>query len=372
MQFSTPDLADRIAAFSRNIIEPNILHWERQHETSRQIFKEAAKYGLLSLETPVSEQGMSAPFSDKMLMAREMSKISMAAVFSLINSQNVAARLATSETTRHRIDIAPLIRSGDLVGCTALTEPGAGSDFAAITTRAEKISDGWKINGHKAWITNAADADIIMLYAQTDPAKGWKGIASFLIDARREGFERGKIYDLIGGHAIGAGEFTLKDYVARDDDMLAPPGEAFKIAMMGINGARTYVAAMCAGMISDALDKAISYGKSRQSFGKPIIAHQGLKWSLTDVALQLECLDLLTQKAARIIDAGEDAVLSAALAKKLAGEVTVPALTACIQAMGANGLLKENRLGLHLACAKIAAYTDGSTEMMNERIGASL
>ncbi|WP_169543341.1 acyl-CoA dehydrogenase family protein [Sneathiella aquimaris] len=370
MNYSTPRLAERVAHYTQEIILPNILNWEKNRTADRSFLTAAADFGLLGLETPLDKGGLGGSFLDKVAMAREMSQASMAVTFALINSQNIAARLSGSPVSRHAEEIAPLLRSGKLVGCTALTEPSAGSDFAAIQTSATKTAGGWILNGEKAWITNAAHADIIMLYAQTDPEKGWRGIASFLIDARNPGFKRGDCHDILGGHSIGAGGFSLTDYFAPDEDRLAAPGDAFKYAMTSINGARTYVAAMCAGMLRNALDQAITYGKERTSFGQPLLQHQGLKWTLADLATERECLDLLTAKAAHHIHTGADAVLSAAYAKKYAGEITVPGVTACIQAMGANGLKADTLLGHHLACAKIAAYTDGSTEMMKERIAA--
>jgi len=371
MSYSIVDLEKAVRDFGETVVAPNIVGWERTHKAPREIFQEAAEYGFLGLETPTEMGGSGASFSDKVKFARQLSHYSMATAFAIINSQNIASRLAHSSTLRHRKELAPELRDGKLVGCTALTEPHAGSDFAAITTTAKKEPGGWRISGEKAWITNAGNADIILLYAQTDPTKGWRGIASFLVDARKSGFNRGENYNLIGGHVIGAGGFTLDNYFAPDEDLIAMPGDAFKSAMSSINGARTYVAAMCAGMLNDAHKKAVTYGKERQSFGVPILQHQGLKWSLVDVAAKIEILDLLTQKASQQIDTGQDAVLCAAIAKKVAGEETLPGLNACIQAMGANGLKEENGLGHHLACAKIAAYTDGSTEMMNERIAAS-
>ncbi len=372
MRYTLPNLQALSHSFCEEIIKLNILQWEQDRLLPRRFFEEAGKIGLLGLETPAENGGMGGAFIDKLALAKDMSGSSMAATFALINSQNIAARLNASDVERHRIDIAPRLRTGELIGCTALTEPHAGSDFAAIKTRATKVGGGWSLSGSKAWITNSTHADIVMLYAQTDPEKGWKGIASFLIDARNPGFRRGKTYNLIGGHSIGAGELHLESYFAPDDDMLAAPGDAFKIAMSSINGARTYVAAMCVGMIEDALRKATCYAKERQTFGTSLINHQGLTWSLVDVAAQLESLTLLTREAGEKITADEDAVRAAAIAKKIAGEITVPALTTCIQAMGANGLLEENLLGHHLACAKIAGYTDGSTEMMNDRIGRYL
>ena len=296
----------------------------------------------------------------------------MAFTFAMVNTQNIAAKLALSDNPRRYTGLISELMSGELFGATALSEPGAGSDFSGISTTAEHTADGWILNGTKGWITNTAIADIFIVYAQTSPDAGWRGIASFLVDARAPGFERGDIYQLMGGHAIGAGEFHLRNYAVDAPDMLSPPGEAFKQAMALVNSARAYVASMCCGMIADALNRALVYGGERMAFGQAVVKNQGLMWSLTEVLTDLEALRALSNKAGRIIDTGQDPTLAAAVAKKYAGRVTVPAITACIQAMGANGLREENALGRHLACAKIAAYTDGSTEMMNERIGASL
>jgi alkylation response protein AidB-like acyl-CoA dehydrogenase len=154
--------------------------------------------------------------------------------------------------------------------------------------------------------------------------------------------------------------------------VLSPPGEAFKQAMDLVNSARSYVASMCCGMMAGALNTARDYGRQRMAFGRPVLDNQGLAWSLAEVVTDLEALRALVDKAGQLIDKGGDAVLAAAVAKKYAGRVTVPAITSCIQAMGANGLRENSTLGRHLAGAKIAAFTDGSTEMMNERISATL
>ena len=154
--------------------------------------------------------------------------------------------------------------------------------------------------------------------------------------------------------------------------MLHPPGAAFKAALAGINGARAYVAAMCCGMLQASLETAVRYTQQRKTFGQAVIDHQGVRWKLVDAAADLEAARLLTYRAARLIDEGKDAVLPAAYAKKFATDMAVQRIADCIQAMGANGLRAEYPLARHLAGAKIAAYTDGSIEMMNERIGAAL
>ena len=346
--------------------------WEAERVVPVAGLRAAAEEGFLAVETPVSLGGLGHRFRVKLALAEELARGDMAFTFSLINSQNVAVRLAGSRTARHREVHVPALMRGEIFGATALTEPHAGSDFGAITTEARRVDGGWILNGEKAWITNASVADLFITYAQTARQAGWRGIAGFLVDARRSGFNRGEAFSLMGGHAIGVGGFALRNYFVPEDDVLSLPGDGFKQALAGVNGARVYVAAMCSGMIASSLETALGYCAKRRTFGQPVIEHQGVRWSLVDVANDLEALRGLTWPAGELIETGGDAVMAAAHAKKFAGRVTVPAVTACIQAMGAAGLRTDYPLVRHLACAKIAGYTDGSTEMMNERIGTGL
>ncbi len=369
---TTQNIIETARSFSTDYIRTHAQSWENSRSQPTDALREAAKLGLLSFETPVEYGGLGASFQTKQAICEELARGDMAFTFSLVNTQNIAAKLAKGSTAQRHAELITALMRGEIFGATALSEPDAGSDFSGISTTAQRTADGWLLNGTKAWITNAAIADIFIVYAQTDPASGWRGIAAFLVDARKPGFSRADIYQLLGGHAIGAGEFQLRDYHVLEKDMLSPPGEAFKHAMSTVNGARIYVASMCCGMVADALERALEYGENRFAFGERILDNQGLMWSLSDVATDLEALRALAEKAGRRVDQGGDAVLAAAVAKKFAGRVTVPAITACIQAMGANGLRQDNALGRHLAGAKIAAFTDGSTEMMNERIGVSI
>tara|TARA_R110000824_G_scaffold118960_16_gene272446 strand:- start:33760 stop:34920 length:1161 start_codon:yes stop_codon:yes gene_type:complete len=358
-------------AFGADVIARGADDWEAGGSIVEPL-RLAARQGLLRLEVPHSLGGLGHRYLLKLAIIEALSRIDMAFTFAMINTQNVAAKLATSPTRAHLEILVPALSRGDLFGATALSEPGAGSDFAGITTRAEKTSDGWRLNGEKGWITNATIADLFVTYVQTDPSAGWRGIACFLVDGRKAGFTRVPAYSIIGGRAIGAGGFRLDNYMAADEDMLAGPGDAFKMAMQSVNNARVYVAAMCAGILAASLETAIGYGAARQAFGKPLIQHQGLVWSLADVATDLEALRALTRDAGLKLDRQEDAVMAAAQAKAFAGRVTLANIGHCIQAMGAAGLRTEHGLGRHLAAAKIAAFTDGSSEMMQERIAAGL
>jgi alkylation response protein AidB-like acyl-CoA dehydrogenase len=371
MRNSQADILDRAKLLREELLEPNASRWEIEQRQPVEDLRLAIDKGFAALDLSPEFGGLGMSFTEKLRVCEELAKGCFGFTFSLINTGNIAAKMAESHSPLHRRHIPALI-SGEIFGATALTEPGAGSDFAAIKTEATETHGGWLLNGSKAWITNAEIADLFVTYVQTDPAKGWKGIACFVVDARKKGFMRGEIYNIMGGRAIGAGEFHLQNYFVSEEDLLAPPIEAFKKAMELINGARAYVAAMCCGIMQSSLDHALTYGAGRESFGRPVIDHQGLRWSLVDVATDIEALRALTRQAGECIDRGEDACFPAAYAKKFAGRATLPAVTACIQAMGANGLKRQFPLGRHLASAKIAAFTDGSTEMMNERIGAGL
>ena len=365
-------LIERVAEFRDREVAPHAVRWERERRMPAEALRAAAALGLAGIEVPKEFGGLGARFTVKVRIAEVLSEADMGFAFSLINTQNTAARLARSGTPSMRERYLAALLRGERFGCTALTEPHAGSDFAAIATSARKVEGGWMLNGEKAWITNAALADLSLVFAQTDPALRGRGIAGFLVDAARPGFERKPAFQLMGGHAIGTGGFALRDYVVPEADMLYPPGEGFKTALASINGARTYVAAMCCGMLRGALGIALRYGAERRAFGKPLLEHQGLRWKLAEAATDLEAMRHLAYAAAETIESGGDAVLAAAQAKAFASRLILGRLGDCMQAMGAEGLREAHPIGRHIALARIANYVDGSTEMQHERIGAQL
>ena len=221
MSFKTSTLDTKTSEFAV-YLNTHRLEWEARQYALKEMFARASELGLLGLETPTEHGGLGAPFSDKVELARRLSHQTMAATFAMINSQNVATRLRLSNHSHHH-QMADEIMAAKRIGCTALTEPHAGSDFAAITTSAEKVDGGWRLNGQKAWITNAAISDVIICYAQTEPGSGGRGIASFVVDAKRSGFERLAPYELTGGHMIGTGRFRLDNYRAANEDLLTEP-----------------------------------------------------------------------------------------------------------------------------------------------------
>lgn len=363
---------ESVREFARDVVAPNAARWEEARTFPRDTFTQAADAGLAGLLVPRELGGSGLGV---VAMAEVMESLAAACLpfaFSLVVHNNLAGNIARNGSDEQKARYLPDMISGERIGAFLLTEPSGGSDAAAILTRANPADNGWRLNGEKAWVSNGAVADILSVYAQTDPEQGWRGITGFLIDADRQGVIREAPYSLMGGHALGTGAFCFVDALATQTDILLPPVRAFKEAMAGIDLARVNVAAMCCGMLGSGLDCAVDYTKSRSAFGQRTADFQGLQWMLADVATDLEAARLLTYEAARLLEAGREATLAAAHAKKFATRAAFTRLADCMQSMGAAGYRADYPLGRHLASAKMAQYLDGTTEIQNVVIARRL
>lgn len=372
MGFTADEAAwlDRVAAFAREVVAPAVAGWERERRIGREALAPAAAIGLTSIEVPAAFGGLGLRYSCKAQAVERLAAVDFGFAMSLVNTHNAAAKLAREAPEAVARRHVPELIAGRVMGCTALTEPSAGSDFGAIRMRAGRTAGGWRLDGEKAWITNAAEAGVMVVYAQTEPGSGGRGIAAFVVDATRPGFVRAPAYALAGQHTIGTGGFRLDGYEAAEAEMLQPPGQAFKAALRSINGARTYIAAMCNGMLGEALRIATAHGEQRQAFGRPLADHQGWRWRLAEAGVDLEAGRAMVARAAALIDAGTDAALAAAQSKLFCTRAAERHLAALAQAMGAEGLLETQPFGRHLVGARVASFVDGSSEMLLERIAA--
>jgi alkylation response protein AidB-like acyl-CoA dehydrogenase len=363
---------DAARAFAAAHVRPDAAAWNQGLADAGSLLAAAAGAGLLGLEVPVAHGGLGFSFGCKWRVAEVLAAADFGLAMAIINSHNVANHLARSASPAIVERYVPALLSGERSGCTALTEPDAGSDFSAITTTASPSGNGWQLDGRKTWIVNATHADVIVVYAQTAPGSGARGIAAFAVDATRAGFVRAPRMATLAAPAIDAGGFELRGYRAAADELLHPPGQAFKAALNSINGARTYVAAMCCGMVAEGLRVASGYGERRHTFGQPLHAHQGWRWGLAEAAVGLAAARGLVQAAAQCIDSGSDAQVESAQAKLFATRMAGRHIGALMHAMGAEGLREEHPFMRHLAAAQVAALVDGSTEMLLERVAKDL
>lgn len=338
-------------------------------EKRRALLRQMAADGFSGIEVPEKYGGQGANFSTRVRVCEELAMADAGFAFSLINHHNVTSRVANFGTQALREKFLPQMLEGHLIACTAMTEPQSGSDFGALASTAEKVNGAWQLNGEKTWISNAAFADLLLTYAQTDNRLRARGVAGFIVQAKNNGFKRVPLPDVGSINVMEVGGFRLSNYLATDDEVLYPAPGGFFAAMGGVNQARIHVAALSAGMVHSALLLALAYTAKRTSFGQPLIQHQGLKWHLVDVKARLTALRLLVYKAAKQYDQGEDVQELAAIAKKLANEFTGPAIETCMRAMGAESLRTDFNLMRFAQYAKAFCFTDGTVEMMNERIG---
>jgi alkylation response protein AidB-like acyl-CoA dehydrogenase len=358
--------------FATDTIAPNAAGWEQQRHLPPEGIRPAAAAGLtgLLLAEDLGGGGLS-----KTAMARvmeELSRADMAYAFVLVVQNNFMNAIAQGGSRAQRERYLPGMLSGDCLGAFLLTEPQSGSDAANVTTTARRDGGGWILNGAKAWVTSAASADLLSVYAQTDAALGWRGIAAFMIEAEHPGVIRETPYSTMGAHVMGTGGFRFADCRVDDDAILYPPGEGFKGALAGIDLARANVAAMCCGMLANSLDVALVHIMDRHAFGQRMADFQGLQWQLADVATDLHATRLMAYAATRAIDAGTPAAILAAHAKKFAARAALKGIADCMQVMGAEGFKHDFPLARHLACAKMAHYIDGTTEIQNVVISRDL
>ncbi len=359
--------------FAAEAVAPRAAAWERDRRAPREAFEAAADAGLMGLLVPEDLGGAGL---DLFAMARIMEVLAaadLAFAFSLVVHNNLAGNIARNGAPHHHTAHLPDLIAGRRIGAFLLTEPQGGSDAANVQTMATKTETGWRIDGEKAWVTSGSHADLLSIYAQTDPAAGHRGVACFLAAADAPGVERLPAYAMLGGHALGAGGFRFDGLELGEDARFIPAGRGFAAAMEGIDLARVNVAYSACGMLRSGLDAAIAFVAQRSLFGTRNAEKQGIQWILADAASELEAASALAAKAGAALAAGDpDGTVLAAHAKKYATRVAFDRLNDCMQVMGAWGLTHDHPLARHMAGAKIAQYLDGANEIQNVVISRAL
>lgn len=354
--------------FAERHVRPSASGWSLGASPSQDMFEAAAGLGLFGMEVPADHGGCGRGFLAKLETSEVLAAGDFGLAMSVINTQNVALRLSLSAPEPIRQRYLPDLLAGRRPACTALTEPGAGSDLAAISTMAERSGDGWTLTGEKAWIINARHAGLAIVFAQTDPQAGLKGLGAFLVDLEAAGVSRYAIDSAFAQTSTGTGGFVLSSVQVPEEHLILSPGTAFRSIMAEINGARTYVAAMCCGMLSAAIETTAQYGNKRMIFGRKLADQQAWRQVLAEARTALAAVRALTAEAAAIVDRGEDARLAAANAKIAAVETGQRHLPALLHAMGAEGLRPEHCLARHLAAFQTAGLADGATALLKQQV----
>ena len=364
----TMDYLSRVRAFAQDRVAPAAAEWAQGRPVPEDMFRKAAKLGLTGLEVPTECGGRGLGYTVKARACETLAAADFGFAMSVVNTHNVAAKLSRYASPSVQQTYIPALLNGEASACTALTERSSGSDFGAISMTATRCKGGWSLNGEKIWITNARDASVAIVYAQCGDVGAREGIGAFIVDLNAAGCARKSRDAEFSLTSAGIGDFSLSDVFVPEDHLLLAPGTAFKSILTEINGARTYVAAMCCGMLDAALAEATIYGQTRQSFGKPLAGHQGWRFTIAQAEADLAASHALVAAATAQIESGEDAQLVSAQAKIHAVQTCQRHLSTALHSMGAEGLRQEHCIARHIGAAQIAALVDGATEMLLERV----
>jgi butyryl-CoA dehydrogenase len=266
----------------------------------------------------------------------------------------------------------PSLCSGEAFGCFGLTEPDAGSDAASLRTRAEKVDGGWRLSGQKMWISLGNVAEVALIFAQTDPERGHRGIACFLVPTDSDGFSTQEIHGKLGLRASDTAALGLDGVEVGDEALLGEVGEGFKVAMSALDSGRYSVAAGCVGICQGSLDASVEYAKQRRQFGVPIASFQLVQEMLAEIVVRTDAARLLVRRAAAVKDARKPSTVETSIAKLYATESAVECANLAIQVHGGSGYVDDHPVERYLRDARVTTLYEGTSQIQKLIIGRAL
>ncbi len=348
----------------RREVEPRAKEADEKERFPAESFQALAQNDLLGVNVSPDWGGMGLSNVHYAVMIEELARGCRAtAVTVAVHTGLVAYMLETFGTPQQKERYLPKLVKGEIIGAFSLTEPQAGSDAAAIKTRAEEQGDKFVLNGTKIFCTSGSIANLFIVFAVTDPEKGKRGISAFLVERDTPGFSVGKVEEKMGWRGSPTTELVFEDAEVPAEAMLGERGGGLKLALTALDTGRIGIAAMGTGVISKALDLSVFHARERIQFGKPIGSFQGVQWMIADMARDLEAARLLTYHAAQLKDQGKPFTKEAAIAKLFATEAAVQAAVNCVQIHGGYGYTEEYEAALLFRDAKVLTIVEGTSEI---------
>ena len=335
-------LRDTAREFARNELMPHSAEWDREARFPREALAELGKLGFMGVLVPPEYGGAGADHVGYALALEEIASGdgAVSTILSVHNSVGVMPVLRYGSEEQKRRFLVPMAE-GKMLACFCLTEPEAGSDAAAIRTRAVRHGNRWVVNGTKQFITSGSTADVAIVFAVTDPDSGRKGISAFIVPTDTPGYRVARLEHKLGQRASDTAQLVFEDMELTPDLMLGGEGEGYRIALSNLEGGRIGIAAQSLGMARASYEAALAYAKEREAFGRKIIEHQAVAFRLADMATQLAAARGLILEAARLRDAGEPCLQEAAMAKLFASEMAERVASDAIQIHGGYGYLAD-------------------------------
>lgn len=364
-------LRDAAREHVETVVAPSVEAWERAARFPRDAVEAAGRAGLCGLFAPVDVGGQGRPFAEAMAVFEELGRGDASYAFVLSMHNAVATAIGRHASARVREHWGRRLTSGAALGGFSLTEPHAGSDAAAITTRAEAEGDGYRLTGRKAWVSLAGEADVYLLVCRTGPGPGSKDVMMVVLEGERPGIVVSRLYDKMASAFLPIGELELDGVRIEADEVLAPPGSGFQAALAAIDVARVDIAAIAVGLATEALEIALRYASERPLFGGTALDLQAIQFMLADVETDVVCSRLLYRHAAEHLG-GPGGTVAAAHAKRFCPDAALRAAIVASEVLGAYGWLTDTPVPRFIALAKMLQVVDGTTEIQRVVIAREL
>jgi alkylation response protein AidB-like acyl-CoA dehydrogenase len=366
-------LRKTVRQFAESELGPHSREWDEAQGFPRTVFGQLAELGLMGACWPAEYGGSSLSTLEWTLVLEELARVDAGVALSLAAHHSLASahiHLAGTEEQKRRW-LTPLAK-GEKVGCWGLTEPGSGSDAGGLRTTAVRDGEGWVLNGSKTFITNGGVADVAVVMAVTDRARGKKGISAFVLERGQAGFRAGKKEDKLGVRSSDTSQLFFEDCRVEGGQLLGREGMGFVDTLRILDKGRIGIAAFSTGIAEAALDASLRYAAERKQFGHAIADFQAIQFKIAEMATQVEAARLLVWSAAALADAGRPHATESSMAKLFAGEAAVDVALEAIQIHGGYGYLKEYPVERYLRDAKIGTIGEGTSEVQRMVIARHL
>ena len=363
---------DAVAAFAEEEVRPRVMAMERAAKLDPELLPKYFELGLMGIEVPERYGGAEGSLTMVTIAVEEISRVDASAAI-VVDVQNTLVNYPIARYGNDAQKTKYLSRlTSDTVGAYALSEPGSGSDAFGLALRAERKDGGWVLNGSKLWITNGAEAEIFVVFANTNPSVGYKGITAFIVERDFAGFSVGKKEDKLGIRASSTTALSFDGVEVPDENVLGPVGQGYKIAIETLNEGRIGIGAQMIGVARGALDAAVAYLKERKQFGKALAEFQGIQFQVAQAATELEAARLMVYNAARLKDGGRDIAREGAMAKLYASQVCERVTSLSVELFGGYGYTKEYPVEKFYRDAKIGTIYEGTSNMQLQTIAKAV
>jgi len=360
-------------AFVEREIAPFHAEWERAGAVPRDLWQAAGRQGFLCMDVPEEYGGAGArDYRFNVVIGEELWRAGATGPGFVLHTDIVVPYITNYGTPEQRQRWLPRCVSGECITAIAMTEPGAGSDLAAIRTTARRDGDAYLLNGQKTFISNGILNDLVIVAAKTNPEAGHKGISLLVVERDMPGYERGRRLEKIGLHAQDTAELFFHNVRVPRDHLLGEEGQGFRYLMEQLPRERLAIAVGAVAAAEAALEQTIRYCREREAFGRPIGALQSVRFTLAELVTEVQIGRVFVDQCVLALNRGELTAETAAMAKWWTTELQQRVVHACLQLHGGYGYMREYPIARAFLDARVQTIYGGTTEIMKEIIGRSL